>query len=1202
MSVNNAHDSVSALKARGLGVSEEVIFKAQEATLMLRGDRIVACNKPALKLFRCERGVLLGNSFLDFSVTTQPNGRSSAESLRIRTAAALAEQRQEFEWLCRRPDSNIFMVQITLDRVKVRESTYVRAVLNPIVPQSELEEQLLKFKLGIERSNDAIFMTDVAGKIIFANPAFETIYGYSVEEALGKTPRILKSGVLSNEVYEEFWQSLLRKEIVSGEILNRTKDDRLVYIEGANNPILDNEGQLIGFLAIHRDITSRKEAEQALEDAQRELEQRVAERTASLAEANLQLQAQYRELDQTQANLERRNQILEALNELASQAAASLELQPIFDKLITISGQLIDCTGAYVTQIDIDSRTATVVAWYLGPDSPDDVHSDLGVAYNLEEEFGTSTETLLTRLEPYVLHFDDPELSGAERARMQRYGAKSTLSIPLLVQGTPVAEVEYWDSRADRQFSDDEIELVETVARQVAVPLENARLYGQILQELEERRQLEHQIQESHERRGRHVQLSTQISKEIVGAKDVTELYKRVVTQVKEQFGFYHVQILRYDPTADAVVLMAGYGEIGAAMQASNHQMPMGVGLIGTAAATGQSFLRPDVTVDPKWHSNPNLPETKGELAVPIMLGDEVLGVIDVQSDVAGALSEDDQLAIEGLCNQIAVAIESTRLRQELQDQLQELSHLQRIMSREGWQDYRTRQSQGAKGYRFDQTAVKPVSSGDELSKSDPKRERSWATRPIVSTDTLSSSMSVRGEIIGALGIRNDPDRPLSAEDQELLDSISVQVAEALENARLLEQTQKHSVEMEAVAQVSAAASSILEADRLLQSVTQLTKERFNLYHVAIFLLKENNLELAAGTLLPKDSLASNISPEIDILEQESLVARAAREKTPVVVDDISHHGGLMAHPTLPLTRSELAIPLIAGEQVLGVFDLQSDNPNRFGQGDIQIHTSLAAQVAVALQNAMLYAEQLETAEQLREVDRLKSEFLASMSHELRTPLNSIIGFADVLLEGIDGQLNNRMVEDVTLIRDSGRHLRALIGQMLDMSKIEAGVMELYYEEIDVPALAQEILANSRTLAKGKRLDIQLELAPDLDTIEADRTRLTQILLNLMGNAVKFTEQGSIVLSLDKLGDQLLASVKDTGIGIRKEDIPAIFEQFRQVDGSLTRKAGGTGLGVPISRSLVELHGGQMWVESEPGIGSTFFFSIPAKKSLETAE
>jgi signal transduction histidine kinase len=315
-----------------------------------------------------------------------------------------------------------------------------------------------------------------------------------------------------------------------------------------------------------------------------------------------------------------------------------------------------------------------------------------------------------------------------------------------------------------------------------------------------------------------------------------------------------------------------------------------------------------------------------------------------------------------------------------------------------------------------------------------------------------------------------------------------------------------------------------------------------------------------------------------------------------VVANNFSEYLGHLPQLALPSSRSEAAIPLIAGDQLLGVFDLQSDVENSFGEDEIRIHTTLAAQVAVALQNAILYAEQLETTERLREVDRLKSEFLASMSHELRTPLNSIIGFADVLLEGIDGQLNERMVEDVTLIRDSGRHLRSLIGEMLDMSKIEAGVMELYYEKIDVPALAEEIIANAQSLAKDKDLVFDLQIDPELQIIEADRTRLMQILLNLISNAIKFTEKGEITLSMSQNNGELVASVQDTGIGIEQDDIPKIFEQFRQVDGSPTRKAGGAGLGIPISKSLVELHGGKMWVESVPGIGSTFSFTIPAQK------
>jgi signal transduction histidine kinase len=276
--------------------------------------------------------------------------------------------------------------------------------------------------------------------------------------------------------------------------------------------------------------------------------------------------------------------------------------------------------------------------------------------------------------------------------------------------------------------------------------------------------------------------------------------------------------------------------------------------------------------------------------------------------------------------------------------------------------------------------------------------------------------------------------------------------------------------------------------------------------------------------------------------------------------------------------------------------DLQSDVRNRFSEDDVRIHTTLATQVAVAWKNALLYAEQLETAKRLRQVDRLKTEFMASMSHELRTPLNSIIGFSDVLLEGIDGPLTERMTEDVTLIRDSGRHLRELISEILDMSKIEAGMMELRYDVVNVQQVSREIIANARSLIYNKDIDIHLQLDPRLSTIEADRTRLVQILFNLMSNAIKFTNEGAVSLILEDAGEDIHFVVQDTGIGIRESDIPIIFEQFRQIDGSLTRIAGGTGLGMPISKSLVELHGGKMFVESQPGVGSKFTFTLPKRR------
>jgi signal transduction histidine kinase len=296
---------------------------------------------------------------------------------------------------------------------------------------------------------------------------------------------------------------------------------------------------------------------------------------------------------------------------------------------------------------------------------------------------------------------------------------------------------------------------------------------------------------------------------------------------------------------------------------------------------------------------------------------------------------------------------------------------------------------------------------------------------------------------------------------------------------------------------------------------------------------------------------------------------------------------------------------MVVGQELLGVLDVQSSQRAAFGPDDVRIQSSLASQVAVALQNAGRYQEQLQTAEKLREVDRLKSEFLASMSHELRTPLNSIIGFADVLLEGLDGELTPRMEEDVSLIRNSGQHLRNLIGDILDMSKIEAGKMELNFEKLDPAAIVREVMANAAKFAKTydkEHLELEVDIEEELPRIDADRTRLIQVLYNLVSNAIKFTSEGSVTVFLRREAESLRVAVRDTGIGIDPNHADLVFEQFRQVDGSMTRKSGGTGLGLPITRHLVGMHGGDIWLESEPGAGTTFHVRLPIRRSQPVTE
>jgi len=234
-----------------------------------------------------------------------------------------------------------------------------------------------------------------------------------------------------------------------------------------------------------------------------------------------------------------------------------------------------------------------------------------------------------------------------------------------------------------------------------------------------------------------------------------------------------------------------------------------------------------------------------------------------------------------------------------------------------------------------------------------------------------------------------------------------------------------------------------------------------------------------------------------------------------------------------------------------------------------------------------------------RESDQLKSDFLANMSHELRTPLNSIIGFSKLILKGIDGPLNEKQSTDLTAILNSGTHLLGLINDVLDLSKIESGKMELKIEEFNLNLLVQEVVAQGKALIKDKPITMEAKSDSKLGKVFGDRLRLNQVLLNLVSNAIKFTEKGSITISTKAGKDEYYIAVTDTGQGMPADKIDQAFERFRQLDASTSRTKGGSGLGLTISKKFVEMHGGRIWVTSSEGVGSTFHISIPISSNKE---
>lgn len=466
----------------------------------------------------------------------------------------------------------------------------------------------------------------------------------------------------------------------------------------------------------------------------------------------------------------------------------------------------------------------------------------------------------------------------------------------------------------------------------------------------------------------------------------------------------------------------------------------------------------------------------------------------------------------------------------------------------------------------------------------------------------LVTPMFSRNKVIGVFSIdTNDPTRKFDNDDVTLIETLAKQLASAIENVQLFEEIQHRASDLSTVATVSTTTATVLDPDQLLKTVVNISKERFGLYHAHIYLKENEELVLTAGAgEVGQQMLQTGMS--IDIETEKSLVAHAARERQAVIVNNVHKEEGYLPNPLLPDTQSEMAIPMLVGENVLGVFDIQSDKLDAFTTEDADIYATLASQVAVALQNARLYQEQASVVTQLRELDRLKSSFLANMSHELRTPLNSILGFADVMLEGLDGPLTNNMDNDLRLIQKNGQHLLHLINDVLDMAKIESGRMSLHAETFNVNNLLEEVTSITSSLASDKNLALYIDPESDREIeIYADSTRIRQVMINLVNNSIKFTEKGSIALSVNRLNDtHIQIMVKDNGLGIPTDQLEAIFQEFTQVDTTTTRKVGGTGLGLPISRRLVEMHGGRLWAESTgiDGEGSTFIIELPIETSV----
>ena len=458
--------------------------------------------------------------------------------------------------------------------------------------------------------------------------------------------------------------------------------------------------------------------------------------------------------------------------------------------------------------------------------------------------------------------------------------------------------------------------------------------------------------------------------------------------------------------------------------------------------------------------------------------------------------------------------------------------------------------------------------------------------------------------VIGFIMIYRQEVRPFTDKQIALLQNFAAQAVIAIENARLLGELREstddlaRSVdELKALGEVSQEVSSTLDLRAVLVTILNRSVSLTGSDAGVIFRYSRAERAFHFVEAVGWDEATIGHARDLNVSETVTALGDAIAKRAPLQVPD------LRTRPPNPLRdsalaagfRSALIVPLVGADRIMGVTILERRAVGEFPEATVRLMQTLASQSVLAIQNARLFREIADKSEQLAQASEHKSQFLANMSHELRTPLNAILGYTELMVDGIYGELPARAAGVLERVQNNGKHLLALINDVLDLAKIEAGQLTLTLEDFAMPDVVQSVVSATEGLASTKGIKLSAEIMPGLPPGRGDARRLSQVLLNLVGNAVKFTDAGEVAIGATAENGNFVLTVRDTGPGVAPEDQDKIFGEFQQVDNSNTRKKGGTGLGLAISKRMVEMHGGTISVDSVLGHGATFRVTLPIR-------
>jgi len=739
------------------------------------------------------------------------------------------------------------------------------------------------------------------------------------------------------------------------------------------------------------------------------------------------------------------------------------------------------------------------------------------------------------------------------------------------------------DETNERQWTPDEELLVKQVSDQLSLALENARLF-----------------QEAHER-AEELALINRVVSTLTGATNLEDALSAVIREIVGAFPVAHGAIAILDEDKQSFNVVADFSKTEGSNSAIGLKIPTaGSFVTQTVMSTHKPFILEDASNNPA--NPPNVQEEFRRLGIsysaifPIIISETVIGTLGVdiyEKDVR--LSADQINLLETSLSPISAAISRLRAEEALQRSEADLRTLFSSM-----EDVVLVFDRDGRYTRIAQTSTsRLIRPPDELlgKLMHDVMKKEVADRFVTAIQqTLDKAETTQLEYELPVG---DEMYWFLASLTKLDESHVFWVARDITERKKSEETIRRRNEYLAVsAEIGKLVTSTLDLNSIFARTVNLINERFNFYHAGIFIVEETGFNAALREATGEAGKDMKERKHTLQVNDKSIVGKVTMDGQVVIVNDVMADPLHRPNPLLPETRAEAAIPLRIGNRIIGAIDIQAKTSGAFTEDEIAVLQTLADQVAVAIDNARSFELSQEAVMEMREIDRLKSQFLANMSHELRTPLNSIIGFSRVIIKGIDGPVTELQQQDLTAIYNSGQHLLGLINDILDLSKIEAGKMELAFDEVNIADITSSVLSTMSGLIKDKPIQIKRIIEPDLPTVRADAIRVRQVMINLLSNAAKFTDEGNIVVDVRLYPGQagrneVKISVTDTGPGISKQDQEKLFQPFSQVDDSPTRKTGGTGLGLSICQHIVNMHGGKIWIDSDTGKGSTFHFTLP---------